>query len=890
MAAALDVEPIEKYISAIKFSLLSPEQIRKMAVVRIVVADTYDDDGYPIDGGLVDPHMGVIDPGLRCKTCGGSIRTCPGHFGCIELVRPVVHPEFAPFLYLLLRATCSACRRILLPDDEIAELSKLPLEQRLERLAAVAKKVKERVKEEEEAEALSEEEGEARQSEGGARKEREAKKRICPHCRAEQVELSFEKPTSFYIGERTVFPNEIRDELARISNGDLALFGFDPGARPEWAVLTVLQVPPVTVRPSITLESGERSEDDLTHKLVDIIRINQRLDANITAGAPQLIIEDLWELLQYHITTYFNNESPNIPPARHRSGRPLKTLAQRLKGKEGRFRMNLSGKRVNFSARTVITPDGTLGIGDVGIPEYVANELTVPIHVTDWNIEQCKQLVARAVPPRAVYVISPDGRRRAVTDANRAEILTALSFGWVVERNMQDGDIVLFNRYPSLHRMSIMAHRVKILPGKSFRLAPAVTTPYNADFDGDEMNIHVPQREEARAEAELLMSTSAQVISPRHGHAIIKPTEDHITGLCLLTRAGIVLSEDEVADALAACGIYGMPEKRGKGWEGKDVFSQLLPRDLDLEIKSGLCREARCSRERCPDEGYVIIRKGRLICGIINGRVLSELIERIASVSTTRAAQFIDRAARLATWAITTIGFTDSLASYDVKSEKIEAIVEKAEKEVNALIMQYQNGTLELLPGRTARESLEDRIMLTLSGARDAAAKVLEAELTIRNPMVLMAKSGARGSILNIVQIAGLLSQQAVRGHRPHRGFRRRVLAHFKPGDIGARAHGYVASNFVRGLNPIEFFFHAAGGRESIVTKAIRTARSGYMQRRFIHALQDLVVDSDLSTRDESGALVQTLYGGDGVDPMRIIRIGEVIAAIDRDELAIAEG
>src|SRR3989338_4245722 len=207
-----------------------------------------------------------------------------------------------------------------------------------------------------------------------------------------------------------MLPSEVRDWLAGISDEDLRQIGYDPVySRPEWMIITALPVPPVSVRPSITLETGERSEDDLTHKLVDIIRINQKLEANINAGAPQLIIEDLWELLQYHVTTYFDNETANIPPARHRSGRPLKTLAQRLKGKEGRFRYNLSGKRVNFSSRTVISPDPNISINEVGVPMMVAEEMTVPFNVTDWNIEACKKLIMSEEYPKALYVLRTDG-------------------------------------------------------------------------------------------------------------------------------------------------------------------------------------------------------------------------------------------------------------------------------------------------------------------------------------------------------------------------------------------------------------------------------------------------------------------------------------------------
>jgi DNA-directed RNA polymerase, beta'' subunit/160 kD subunit len=303
--------------------------------------------------------------------------------------------------------------------------------------------------------------------------------------------------------------------------------------------LQVLPVPPVTVRPSIILETGIRSEDDLTHKLVDIIRVNQRLKESKEAGTPPLIVQDLVDLLQYHVTTYFDNEVSGIPQAHHRSGRPLKTLTQRLKGKEGRFRGSLSGKRVDFSSRTVISPDPNLTISDVGVPVDVAKKLTIPETVSDWNIEELKKMITNGPNdyPGANYIIRPDGvkiRLDYVTDRN--VLADSISPGYVVERHLRDGDAVIFNRQPSLHRMSIMAHYVKVLPYRTFRLHPAVCPPYNADFDGDEMNLHVPQSEEARAEAALLMRVQDQLISPRYGGPIIGAIRDFITGAFILTQ------------------------------------------------------------------------------------------------------------------------------------------------------------------------------------------------------------------------------------------------------------------------------------------------------------------------------------------------------------------
>ena len=180
-------------------------------------------------------------------------------------------------------------------------------------------------------------------------------------------------------------------------------------ARPEWMILTVLPIPPVTMRPSITLETGERSEDDLTHKLSDIVRINQRLFENINAGAPEIIIDDLWDLLQYHVTTYYDNGLPQVPPARHRSGPPLKTLTERIKSKEGRIRHNLAGKRTNFCARTVVSPDPFLRINEVGVPLVIAMKLTVPETMTSWNLaEKVRREVWKV---SGQYVIRPDGRK-----------------------------------------------------------------------------------------------------------------------------------------------------------------------------------------------------------------------------------------------------------------------------------------------------------------------------------------------------------------------------------------------------------------------------------------------------------------------------------------------
>ncbi len=855
---------IPKVIDSIDFGLMSPDDIRKMSVTKVITADTYDEEGYPIDRGLMDSKLGVVDPGLRCRTCGSRSGDCPGHFGHIELARSAINVGYVDIVYDCLRATCRnmSCVRVLLSPQKLDEFRK-QLEEK-KRNGGKWWEISDQI----------------------IRSATTVEK--CPHCGEKQLKIKFEKPTTFMEGKNRLACSDVRERLENIKEDDALLLGIDTKvARPEWMVLTVLPVPPVTVRPSITLESGVRSEDDLTHKLVDIIRINQRLAENIEAGAPHLIVEDLWELLQYHVTTYLDNDVSGVPPARHRSGRVLRTLAQRLRGKEGRFRGNLSGKRVDFSARTVVSPDPNISINEIGVPEYIARALTIPIRVTEYNIEELRNLVRRGtdIYPGSNSVISPDGKRYDLRFADREEMANKLESGFIVERHLKDGDIVIFNRQPSLHRMSIMAHNVKILPGRTFRLGLSVCPPYNADFDGDEMNVHAPQTEEAKAEARILMRVQEQILSPRFGGPIIGGIQEHITGAYLLTRKGTMLTREQAQQLLAYIKIpqaLPRPAVREKGmeyWTGKQIFSMLLPKGLSMTFKAKICENcARCKEDECEIDGYVVIRDGQLLSGVIDARSYKaldrcEILDRVVKdYGTTAAREFLDSVTKLSIASAMMIGFTTSIDDEDIPpeaKERISEVIEGAKSKVNKLIDIYNAGELEPLPGRPLRETLEMRIMEVLAESRDLAGSIAEKYLGLDNHAVIMARTGARGSMLNLTQMAACVGQQSVRGERLSRGYRRRTLPHYKPDDLGAEARGFVSASYKDGLTPLEFFFHAMGGREGLVDTAVRTAQSGYMQRRLINALQDLRVEYDGTVRDDRGAIVQFVYGEDGVDPAR---------------------
>jgi len=911
-----------KSIGEISFGLMDPEEYREMSATKVITADTYDDDGFPIDMGLMDPRLGVIDPGLECKTCGKRSGSCNGHFGHIELAAPVIHVGFAKLIRRLLRGTCRECSRLLLTEDEREQYRG-----QLDRTRSLKQDVSNVTK-------------------AAIREAR--KKDVCPHCGEPQYDVKHEKPTTYYevqevlagdYSERMaqamqpdpddedsepvapqdladdtdipldrineimsgefrprredrkaiekalstdlttedmnkLMPSDIRDWFEDIPDDDIEVLGVDPErSRPEWMILTVLPVPPVTARPSITLDNGQRSEDDLTHKLVDIIRINQRFMENREAGAPQLIIEDLWELLQYHVTTFMDNEISGTPPARHRSGRPLKTLSQRLKGKEGRFRGSLSGKRVNFSSRTVISPDPTLSLNEVGVPERVAKEMTQTMVVNDQNVERAQRYVSNGPEghPGANYVKRPDGRRVRVTEKVSEELAERIEPGWEVQRHLIDGDIVIFNRQPSLHRMSIMAHEVVVMPYKTFRLNTTVCPPYNADFDGDEMNMHALQNEEARAEARVLMRVQEQMLSPRFGENIVGAIQDHITGTFLLTNTNPQFNETQALDLLRQTSIDELPAPEGEDdagrpyWTGRQLFSELLPTGLNLEFTSSA-------------GDTVVIDDGRLVEGTIDedavGAFGGEVVDTVAKVyGKTRARQLINEVSSLAVRAIMHFGFSigiDDETIPQAAQDQIDEAITNAYDRVEELIRTYERGELESLPGRTIDETLEMKIMQTLGRARDSAGDIAEDHFDDENPAVVMARSGARGSMLNLTQMAGAVGQQAVRGERINRGYEDRTLSHFRRNDLSAEAHGFVENSYTGGLTPKEFFFHAMGGREGLVDTAVRTSKSGYLQRRLINALSELETQYDGTVRDTSDTIVQFEFGEDGTSPVEV--------------------
>ncbi|RLG14493.1 MAG: DNA-directed RNA polymerase subunit A' [Candidatus Nanohalarchaeota archaeon] len=824
-------------IKKIEFGLMSPSLIRKLAVMEITSPDVYDTDALPVDGGIMDLHLGVVDPGSRCKTCLGKIDTCTGHFGYISLAKPIVNVLYINYLKKILQLTCAKCGAILLDENDIKKIAANEEETFL-----TLKKV------------------------SGAKP--------CPVCGEEQEKIKLEKPHTFKKGKTIMNPEDIKEHLERISDEDLKKIGFN-GGRPEWMIMTLFLIPPISSRPSIMLENGDRSEDDLTHKLVDIIRINERLKENVNIETPSFIIDDLWELLQYHITTYFNNELTNIPPARHKSGRLLKTLSSRLKTKEGRFRLNLTGKRVNFSSRGVISPDPLIHINEVGVPRSVAEELTIPEVVNEKNKNYMKDIIKNAGNyPTAQYVIS-DGVRKKVMESNADIIVEGLENGDIVERQMIDGDIVLFNRQPSLHRMSIMAHYAKIMPGNTFRLNLCVCKPYNADFDGDEMNLHLMQTAEARAEAKKLMLVEENMRSPKAGAPVMGCDQDYISGAYMLTKNSTILTKKEAARVLAAADIFVDLDK--EKYTGKELVSFLIPKNISITYETDICSICELNEKaNCKHDYNVIIKNGQLMQGVLESKGLAsfkgKLLNEIDMLCGHKeAVDFLYNITRIILEFMIMKGFSISIDDVSVSKEanvKIKAEIKNLRKKTQKFIEDYKSGEIKGKYGLKPEELLEGKIIKEISDVTSKTQKIIEADAG-ENGAIIMARTGARGSLQNLIYMSAFLGQELVRGKRIFRGYENRTLPFFEKGDLSLEAHGFDSNSLKDGISYTNFFFEIMKGREGLMDSSLKTKVSGYMQRRLVNALQDFVVDKDKKVVGANGEIVQFIAGEDRIDPAK---------------------
>jgi len=855
-----EIEPIV----GIQFGIFSPEEIERRSVVEVTTHAVYE-GSEPKIGGLFDPRMGVLENGKTCRSCGQTNHNCPGHFGHYRLARPVYYIQFFQYILNVLNCVCIRCSKLLVDKDLHKGILKHRGEARwremLNRCGSISRC------------------GQETEDGCGARKPsrfvREGIARIVAEWdNVEGPGLDKEKqaPT------KHTQPLEVEYVLRlfrRITDEDVDFMGLNRyWCRPDWMICTVLPIPPPQVRPSVIQDNNQRSEDDLTHKLFDIIKNNQTLQEKIDANASKHIIDEYTNVLQYHIATLVDNQIPGVAPSAQRSGRPLKSIQQRLGSKEGRIRYNIQGKRVEFSARSVITPDPNLSIGEIGVPEKIAMNLTVPERVTIYNKEQMYRLLQNGADkyPGAKTLVRPDGRMISLKHVNRNEIV--LKTGDVINRHLSDGDIILFNRQPTLHRMSMMGHRVKVLPYNTFRLNVSVTAPYNADFDGDEMNAHIPQSYEASTELGEIAAVPYQIISPRNGKPVIGIVQDTLVGSYRITRPQVQFNRREFMNLMMWNkrfeGIVPKGRKDGK-WTGQQVLSQLLP-PLNLRMENDSYKDNQIP------ENIVEIEEGNIKQGIFDKSIFAKPSKGIVHVTYNdygpqATVNFIDSMQNTVEQFLVYNGFSvgiSDLVADKKTNDDIQVVIQAKKREVEDMILQVHLDLFDNNTGKSNQEEFETRVLGILNKANDEAGKMGLASLAQENRLTAMVKAGSKGSTVNIAQMMACLGQQAPEGRRIPYGFTDRTLPHYKKYDDGAEARGFVESCFIRGLTPQEFFFHAMSGREGLIDTAVKTADTGYIQRQLIKAMEDLTIQYDGTVRDARGKIVQFHYGEDGVNSTKI--------------------
>ncbi|KAJ7896076.1 hypothetical protein B0H14DRAFT_2680328 [Mycena olivaceomarginata] len=866
-----------KVIKQLQFSLLNAQDTVKISEFEVTHRELYTaTDRLPVKDGVLDRRLGTSDKNAYCETCGQSSVNCVGHYAYIKLAMPVFHIGFFKHTIAILQCICKTCARVLLEEPDRRIFIKRFRRPNLENMQRqiVTKAVNTMARKVVHCPYCSATNGAVKKA--GPLKiihDKFRAKKTAPELEAFrktfESAIEFQKELAMYVNKpvyEDLHPLKVLDLFRRISDEDSELLGLRPAyGRPEEFLWQYISVPPVCIRPSVA-QDGASTEDDLTVKLGEIVFTNAIIKQAIAKGTPTPQLMEHWDFLQICVAMYVNSETPGIQT--QPGQKPIRGFVQRLKGKQGRFRGNLSGKRVDFSGRTVISPDPNLRIDEVAVPERVAKVLT-----------DCGAAVRNGteVHPGANFVARGENKK-FLKFGNRAVIADGLAVGDVVERHVIDGDIILFNRQPSLHKLSIMCHRAKVRPWRTFRLNECVCGPYNADFDGDEMNLHVPQTEEARTEALELMSVKHNLVTPRNGEPVIAAIQDFITGSFLLSRKDLFLDRRQFTQICCYLGDANMQIDIPPPTVWKPVFNVLMRPNKDSNIKVNV--ESKCHKweeakpenypaiakpanDLSPNDGWLVIVNSEIMCGVMDkatvgsGKKKSIFGVIMRDYGPHEAAAAMNRLAKLcARWLANfgfSLGINDVTPGRELMEKKVD-LVEKAYADCLDAIQLAKKGKLENKPGCDQEQTLEAHISRLLSDVREKVGQICMKELSRANAPLIMATCGSKGSVINVSQMVACVGQQIIAGHRVPDGFQDRSLPHFPKKSKEPQSKGF-------------FLFHAISGREGLVDTAVKTAETGYMQRRLMKALEDLTTQYDLSVRNSTGGVVQFRYGDDGLDP-----------------------
>jgi DNA-directed RNA polymerase II subunit RPB1 len=858
-------------VKGIQFSVLGPDEIIARSTVEVNRTDTYAGNE-PVVGGLFDARMGVLEHNKVCSTCEQKNVFCPGHFGHIKLAKPVFHAMFFDITRKILKCVCYRCSKILISSnasnpDTKADIQKIMnIKDNQSRWNAYFKLCSTNTK----IKCCGDDGSIGCSARQPSKYNKDGPMKIMAEWK--------DKNEKTEDASKTLLEFTAEDVLRifkRISEEDMELMGFNPKwNKPEWMICTVLPVPPPAVRPSIIEENGQRREDDLTHKLSEIIKTNNNILDRINKGSSEETIKLITMALQYHVFTLIDNQIPGLAPSQQRNGRKLKSVSDRMKKKEGRIRGNLNGKRVDQSARTVITPDPYISLDELGVPIKIALNITFPEVVNEYNIEHLRKLVTNGPDnwPGAKYVKKYNDSvtinlKYAQNDIDK--IIRDLKNGDVVHRHLCDGDYILFNRQPSLHKMSMMCHKVIVMPYQTFRLNVLDTTPYNADFDGDEMNLHCPQNIQTMSELMDIAAVPYMIIAPRDGKPIIEVVQDTLLGSFRLTKDNTEIRDKTMANLQMVNSYFDgklpKPDKKYM-YSGKQAYTQILPIGLNINRKNKA-------------EEKFIIKNSVLESGSLDKVVFHAMSSGLIPViyhdyGPFEVRKFLDNTQRLICRWLLSAGFSVGISDLvtDAKTdENLKNKIKEMKAKAYTQLDEVRRGVIENNSIFNNEDYVEREIIGILNETTNQVGKIGLSQIDEKsNRMINMIKSGSKGKETNVAQIIACVGQQNVDGKRISYGFTDRTLPHFTKYDDGPDARGFVENSFISGLSPQEVFFHAMGGREGLIDTAVKTSDTGYIERRLVKAMEDIKVYYDNTVRNAACSIIQYVYGEDGMDGCKI--------------------
>ena len=924
-----DLKPIRvfKKIKAIQFGIYSPAEIIKAGAVEVKHADVLE-AGKIKKNGVLDLRLGPCENGPKCGTCGKDVKWCPGHFGYIRLKTPVANILFVNNIIDVLKCICFHCSRVLLNRSsplwkKIEDIKRPVL--RFQALKDAILKGKDGVKQSVKHrkctfynKAIQEDEG-CGQLQPSYKQEDKLK-----------IVVTFLNMLKDGKKSKRLSPKEITEIFRKIDLVDYKILAFDPdNTTPESLVMRALPVPPSCIRPTNKSSNIARKEDDMTQKLLSIEKDNLSLPQKQLNKSPNDFLKDL-QAFQIEVGEYIDVDplaKKMVVGTNPQKMAKTKGIVQKLGSKSGRIRGNILGKRVDQSARTVISPDDNLFMDQMGMPKYMASILTYPETVTPLNIIRLTESVIKGPDNSggANAIEKTDGEKFQLGKRDMKRVLP-LQFGWKVERHLMDGDVSIVNRQPSLHRVSIQAHSLRLLYGKTFRLNLSVTTPYGADFDGDEMCTHVQRSVETKVEAMELMMVPKNFINPQSGSPIMALKQNSLTGLHILSLRDTFLDFNQIIQMLSFTkhwnGELPLPciFKPKELWSGKQIFSLLIPKDLSHQNQSNvyvdsstqiitkikhLKNDELCSKykndfinwikqiklenktiqdipkeisecfewkdeqvESIPwlsiEDTYVLIKNGVLLAGHLCKNSVGTKHQSL--IHLLFADYGPTRTKEFVEDMQTIVGEFLMNKQISMGPKDMERDKQGYRRLVKSKMVDCENKLLEWKNQNMPRKEYEQLANSALNAVRADIAATATKKLHAHNGFKNIIETGGKGSPTNLVWIFLIIGQVNVSGKRIGFQLFERVSSYHERGDISAKAGGFIDNCFRDGLNPKDYIISAIAGREGMADTAVKTSDTGYFQRKLCKSLEDGNVKYDGSVRNILNQVLQFQSGEDGFD------------------------